>query len=468
MNPVLFGVFLYVVLQFAIGIWVSRRIKTEDDYFVAGRRLGLGLSTFSIFATWFGAETCVGAAGAMYAEGLSRTSVEPFAYGICLIVMGIVFAAPFWRAKVITLADLFRRRFSPAVERFAAVLLIPTSVLWAAAQIHAFGQVVSAASEMAPALGISIAAVLVVLYTTAGGMMSDVITDFVQTIAITLGLGALTFGVVAAFGGLEPFLGALEKAPANVLAREGPGLMDTLEAWAIPICGSVVAQEALSRAVSSRSANVARTSVLLGGTLYVAIGLMPVVLGLVGPQLLPDLTEPERILPDLAKLHLPTLGYVLFLGAIVSAILSTVDSTLLVASSLLSRNVLMSAHGDFSQKRRVLQARLCVAGFGVVAWLLALSADSVLERIEDASGFGSAGILVVVSFGLFSRFGGARSALASLAAGIVVWILGRYLVDGWPWPYLCSLAAALAAYVGVAAFERSPAGASSPAAAPRG
>lgn len=454
MNPVLVGVLVYVAAQFAIGMWVSRKIATEDDYFVAGRRLGMGLSTFSIFATWFGAETCVGAAGAIYADGLSRTSVEPFAYGVCLLIMGVVFAAPFWRAKVITIADLFKNRFSPGVERFAALLLIPTSVLWAAAQIHAFGEVLSEASQLAPVIGITIAAAIVVAYTTAGGMMSDVVTDLVQAIALTAGLVVLLVVVVGELGGVDATVQALSHARIDVLAREGPGVLDTIEAWALPICGSVVAQEAISRAVSSRTEVIAKRSVLVGGSLYVAIGTIPVLLGLLGARLVPNLESPERILPVLAQQHLNTLGYVLFAGAIISAILSTVDSTLLVAASLLSRNLILSRHGDFSQNRRVLTARLCVAGFGVVAWLLALQSEGVLDTVEQASGFGSAGILVIVAFGLFTRFGGARAALASLAAGIVVWIAGRYVVDGWPWPYLCSLGAALGAYVVVGAAER--------------
>ncbi|MBI5361782.1 MAG: sodium:solute symporter family protein [Planctomycetes bacterium] len=456
MNPVLIGVLVYVAAQFAIGMWVSRKIATEDDYFVAGRRLGMGLSTFSIFATWFGAETCVGAAGAIYSNGLSRSSVEPFAYGVCLLVMGFVFAAPFWRAKVITIADLFRERYSPGVERFAAVLLIPTSVLWAAAQIHAFGEVLSEASQLAPAVGITIAAGIVVAYTAAGGMMSDVITDLVQAIALTVGLVVLLVAVVIALGGADAALQALSHARVDVFTREGPGFLDTVEAWALPICGSVVAQEAISRAVSSRSERIAKRSVLAGGSLYIAVGTMPVLLGLLGARLVPNLESPERILPVLAQQHLNTFGYVLFAGAIISAILSTVDSTLLVASSLLSRNLILSRHGDFSQNRRVLTARLCVAGFGVVAWLLALSSEGVLDTVEDASGFGSSGILVIVAFGLFTRFGGPRAALASLGAGIGVWILGHYLVDGWPWPYLSSLAAALLAFIGVGAMERAP------------
>ena len=63
MNPLVTGIAAYIVLQFGIGLWVSRRIRTEDDFLVAGRSLGPGVTTFTVFATWFGAETCVSAAG---------------------------------------------------------------------------------------------------------------------------------------------------------------------------------------------------------------------------------------------------------------------------------------------------------------------------------------------------------------------------------------------------------------------
>ena len=64
MTLLLAGILGYLVLQFGIGIYVSRRIRTESDYIVAGRRLGYGLTTFTIFATWFGAESTIGSAGA--------------------------------------------------------------------------------------------------------------------------------------------------------------------------------------------------------------------------------------------------------------------------------------------------------------------------------------------------------------------------------------------------------------------
>ncbi|HXF96669.1 MAG TPA: hypothetical protein VNI61_11280, partial [Gemmatimonadales bacterium] len=78
MTPALAAVLAFMALQFGIGVWVSRRIRTEDDYLVAGRRLGYPLAIFSIFATWFGAETVVGSAGRAYRGGVSLASAEPF------------------------------------------------------------------------------------------------------------------------------------------------------------------------------------------------------------------------------------------------------------------------------------------------------------------------------------------------------------------------------------------------------
>ena len=122
MSPLLYGVLAWVLLQFAIGAWVSRRVSTEADYFVAGRRLGPILATATVFATWFGAETCLGAAGQVYEQGLTLSQAEPFAYGSTLVLSGLIFAIPLWRAKLITLADLFARRYGAGTAKFAALL----------------------------------------------------------------------------------------------------------------------------------------------------------------------------------------------------------------------------------------------------------------------------------------------------------------------------------------------------------
>lgn len=455
-RRVLFVLFFYVAVQLGIGVWASRRIRNEDDYLVAGRSLGPILASTSIFATWFGAESCSGAAGSIYTDGLNLGSVEPFAYGLCLLLMGLVFATRFWRSRITTLADLFHGRYGRSTERIAAVLLIPTSLLWAGAQIRAFGHVLHVNSDdrISENVGIAIAAVVAVVYTGSGGLLADVITDLVQGAALVLGLLALLGGVIWQFGGFGPTAEALATARIGFAPDQAPPALDLVEQWAVVLIGSVVAQEVVSRSLAARSAGTARAAGIVGGGLYVLIGLIPVTLGLLGPKLLPDLADPEQLLPRLASERLPWWINAMFAGALVSAILSTVDSCLLVASSVLTRNLVFTTWTPANDRTRLWAVRLGVAACGGVAWVLALAVADVSDLVEQASGFGSAGIFLIVTLALYSRRGRALAANLCLLAGAVTWVLGRYVLvpedpaapPTIPHPYLTSLAAAAAGW----------------------
>ena len=452
MTPVLYGIMVYVLVQLAIGLLMSRRIKSEADYLLAGRSLGLGLATFSIFATWFGAETVVGAAGSIYEHGLAGGAADPFGYAACLILMGLFFAIPLYRRGLTTLGDLFRQRYSPSVERLAVLLIVPTSVMWAAAQIRAFGQVVSSASTIDVEAGILIATAVVIIYTVYGGLLADVMTDFVQGIALIVGLVVLAWVVIDAAGGMRVAASHIRPEQLHYFGGPGQPLLATLEKWAIPITGSVIAQELISRILATRTPQTAQRAALLGGGIYLAVGLIPVFLGLIGTRLLPGLDEPEQLLPRLAAEHLPMLLYIVFAGALISAILSTVDSALLAASALVEHNLIVPLRPDLSDRARVRIARSGVALFGVLAYVLALQAESIYALVVQSSALAGAGIFVVVMFGLFTRFGGPSAALAALLVGLGTWVGGEYLI-GWPVPYLSSLATALATYVAVGVFE---------------
>jgi len=451
-NVVFISVMVYVALQLVVCAVVARRIRDEADYFIAGRRLGPVMATFSIFATWFGAETCIGSSGMVYAEGLAGCTADPFGYCLCLLFMGLFFAAPLWKRQLVTLGDLMRQRFGAVAEKLVVVLVVPTSVLWAAAQVRAFGHILSASSEMSTEIAISIAAAVVIVYTVLGGLMADVITDLFQGIVLILGLLIVGVAVVVGQGGIGPAWNLVDPSRLNLFGQEGVAFLGKLELWAIPICGSVVSQELVARVSASRSIAVARTSSLLAGAIYFAMGLIPVFIGLIGPKVLPGLHESDQVLPQMAQHYLPLALYVVFAGALASAILSTVDSALLSASSLVSHNVLIPLFPGWDDRRKVRWARVATASFGVVAYVLALHAESVYELVEDASAFGSSGLLVTVVFALYSRRGGPWTAAIALSTGTASYLLGKYWLK-MGFPYVTSLGVALFAFVGAAFVE---------------
>jgi Na+/proline symporter len=457
LNIVLGAILFYVLLQLVLGYVISRRIHTEDDYLLAGRRLGYGLATFSIFATWFGAEACIGTSGAAFREGLYGVTADPFGYGLCLLLMGLVFAIPLWKRKLTTIADLLRIRYSFTTERLTAFIIAPASLLWAAAQIRAFGQILSASSDLTVVAAITVAACVVVAYTVMGGLLADAISDLVQGTVLIIGLLLLVPFVLNDAGG---FTNAFASIGADRLSLVPPdtdasaiSILRVVETWAIPVCGSVFAQEIISKVLASRSALVARRSALSAGVLYICVGFIPLSIGLVGLNLFPDLDHPEHILPVMAQTYFSTFMYVIFAGALVSAILSTVDSALLAASALVSRNIISSLYPGLTDRQRLFTNRIGVFVMGCVAYVLALHAEGVYNLVLDASSFGSAGLFVVVIFGLFTKFGGARSAIAAMLVGAIIWIVGNYIVD-LELSYLLALSGSFGIYVLIACGEK--------------
>lgn len=446
MNWELVGIFGYIAFQFVIGAVLVRKIRNEEDYFLAGRSFGMTLATFSVFATWFGAETCLGSSGAIYSEGLAGSRSDPFGYTICLVLAGLILAAPLWKGGYITLADLFRQRFGNKVERAAAILMIPTSLIWAAAQIRAFGQVIAASSDMSAATAMGIAAFVVIAYTVVGGLRADVITDFVQGIAIIIGLGLLLIVTVMHLGGISATIEMITPERLSFTSTEDRSIWTQLNAWMIPIMGSLVSQELASRVMSSRSPAIARNSSLIAALMYLLVGSLPLVIGLIGPQLVPGLEDPEQLLPTIARQHLHTFLYILFAGALVSAMLSTVDSALLAVGSLASHNVISPLTRITSEMGKVRLARFCVAIAGGIAFFVAISSESILSLVEFASSLGGSGVLVITLFGLFTRFGGQWAALAALIGGVVMLIAGEQLwqLDA---PFLSSVLAAFVSFV---------------------
>ena len=456
---VLFSLAVYIAFQLGVGAWVSRRIYTEDDYLLAGRRLGPVLGTFSIFATWFGAETCIGSAGAIYDGGLAAGHADPFGYGLCLLLMGLILARPLYRRGLTTLADLYRQRYGPTAERWAVVLMIPASILWAAAQVRAFGDVLAHASGLDPLVGVTVAAAVVIVYTAWGGMLADAYTDLIQGVALLVGLIVL-FVLVWTSGGGE----ALARVPVERWnPMQGFDGLDGVEKWLVPICGSVVAVELVSRVISCRSEAVAVRSTLSASALYFAAGMIPALLGLMGAVLHPGLLNGETLLPMLADTYLPPALGLVFTGALVSAILSTVDSTLLVSGALVSHNILIPLWPrPLSEAQKVRLARLSVAVLGVVAYGLALGSEGVYALVEEASAFGSSGLFVAVVMGLLTQRGGAYAALGAMGTGFVVYLVGDKIL-AWPQPYTLSLVAAFAAFFVGAWFDERSAAMAQPA-----
>lgn len=464
----------YIVLQFAIALWASRLVRNEADYFVAGRRFGLLMVGVSVFATWFGAETVMGASGAIAEEGLAGGRADPFGYTLCLLGMALFLAYKLRETGVMTFPDFFQLRFGPRAEVLAALLTIPTSIIWASAQLLAMGQILSETAGISLSIALFGAAILIIAYTTIGGLIGDAFTDMLQGSVMMIGLVVLLIAMLVSgdfrFSDIQP--DQLQWRLADDAGHRESWLA-ALDTWMIPILGSLVAQEAISRFLGAKSASIARKGCFLAAGLYLIFGSIPLLVGLLGHAAGFEASSTDSYLPELARQYLSPLLYVLLMGAIVSAILSTVDTTLLAVSAIASRNLIDRVADRLSEPRRLLLGRSLTLIFGLVAYAIAVSGETIKGLVEIASSFGSAGIVVALLIGLHSRYGGERAALAALVTGaglsffghgVPAWAVGLFdeaaaeflplWTQGFEGAFIFSVIGALLAYLGTAELER--------------
>lgn len=209
MNTTLLAfVILYLVGTMCIGIYAGTRVKNTTDFAIAGRSLPLAMVITTTFATWFGAETVMGIPAKFVEGGLHAVVEDPFGASMCLVLVGAFFASRLYKMSLLTIGDFYRSRFGESVEIFCSVAIILSYLGWVAAQITALGLVFSVLSggAIAPAMGMTIGTVLVLVYVLIGGMLAVAWTDFIQMIVLVVGLSLIAYLSADLAGGADKVL----------------------------------------------------------------------------------------------------------------------------------------------------------------------------------------------------------------------------------------------------------------------
>jgi len=196
-------VVLYLLVSVTIGLVAATRVKA--DYAVAGRSLPLIMVVTTTFATWFGSETVLGVPAKFIEGGLQSTVEDPFGASLCLIFVGMFFAAKLYRMNLLTIGDFYRERFGRGVEIFSALVIAVSYLGWVAAQITALGLVFNLLSDgaISTVQGMAIGTAVVLTYTVFGGMWSVALTDFLQMVIIVIGLSLIAWFAADLAGGAD-------------------------------------------------------------------------------------------------------------------------------------------------------------------------------------------------------------------------------------------------------------------------
>jgi SSS family transporter len=460
-NEILLGfIALYLLGTLAIGWWASRRVKTTADFVVAGKRLPLFMASCALFATWFGSETVMGASAEFAEHGLIGVIEDPFGAALCLFLAGLLIARPLYKLNLFTFSDFFRLRFNKAAEITSAIFMVPSYFSWIAAQIVALAIVLQSVSGLDRAWGVLICTGLVLIYTYVGGMWSVTITDFVQTIAIIVGLAALALEMVLKAGGFGPMIDAAPEGFFRFFPDpEAKDIIAWVAAWMTIGLGSIPQQDVYQRVMAAKNERTAVWSCYTSAIMYLSIAFLPLMICYCGRMLYPELAQgdAQMMIPAMVLQHSGLGMQILFFGALLSAILSTCSGAMLAPATVMGENLIRPLFKDLNDKQLLRIMRLSVVGVAVVTGGMALMRNNIYELVGESSALSLVSLFTPLMAGLYWKRASATGAIVSMIAGMAVWLAALLVLPEEPaetdaiWlhipPMLYGLAASVAGMI---------------------
>lgn len=427
------GIIVYMLGMLYIGWRTSKNVKNSEDFIVAGRRLPLGLAVATLFATWFGGGTSMGAAGEAYHNGFLGAIADPFGAGLCLILGGLFFVRTMRRMKLLTISDFFAIKYGKMNEMLASIITIPAFVGWVAAELVALGFIVHSVTGLTPTWAIIISALVVLFYTYQGGMWAVTITDFVQMIILVAGLLFIFPIVLHDIGGLSTLQTQIPNDMFYFFPHSTKPMdwLFYLQAWLIVGFGSIPGQDLMQRALSSKDESTAQNASYISGIAYILLGIIPVTLGIIGRLVVPNIGNSEMILVVLAQKYLPNFGVALFVGALLSAIMSSCDSAILAPASIITRNI--APHfKKLDSKQELVVARFATLAITILSLIIALKFQNIYDLMVSSWAFLLVGCFVPLMFGIWSKKANTPAATASSLSGFAAWIIASVVSPNTP------------------------------------
>lgn len=461
MNISLFDlaiVLLYFVFVFWITVRVGKDVKDSDDYFLAGRSMRWPMIGASLFATNISAEQFVGQAGLAMALGLAVANYQ-MAGVFSFALMGVLFLPAYIRLGIATTPQFLKVRYGQDSYRFVSVFQILFLAINAIpVSLYAGGQVMRDLFGWETLLpGVLILAITTGLYAVIGGLKAVVITDFIQMfILLGGGIMVLLFGLHAV-GGLEGFMAKVE----NYNQGEGTDLLSMVRdaddpdlPWTAVVFGlsihslyfCSVNHSVVQRAMAAQSIHQARMGGVFAALLKCTTIFLIVMPGIVGLMLMKDgffevpPDSPDQIYSTMIRSLLPVGLVGLVLAGLVAALMSSVDSFLCSASSLITLDWYKPMRPNAKEREVVIAGRIAGAVLVVSAVVWALWVIPHFKFLFDyLAKFGSysvGGVLACFLGGLVSpipnRVGGIVTLIFGTFSGVFMWLaVDNSMVSGW-------------------------------------
>lgn len=434
---VLIPILLYLLSTFIVGGLLHKHIKNrktsfQEEYFIGGRSLGPLVLTFTILASAASAGTFIGSPGVAYNMGFGWALFSMAQIGLGIYILGILgkkFAIVARKINAVTLTDFLKERYqSTAVVLGSSLGIILFISAYMVAQFVGGARILESITGLPYKAGLIIFGLTVVVYTVYGGFRAVALTDAIQGVIMILGGILLWVFFLVKTEGFSGLIGKLVAEHPEMVELPGPvGATPAMLFSYFVLLGiaGIGLPHAAVRGMTFKNTDAMHKSIIYSGFVMALFSIFFVTLGPFVKVLYPNLEVADMALPTLVLDIMPGWVAGLVLAAPLAAIMSTVDSMLLVTSSSVVKDIYLNYINPKASDRQIAKLSYLttiVIGVGVV--LFALTPPEYLQFIVIyAIGGLEATFFAPIVFGLYWKRANTWGALASMYSGLLGYII---------------------------------------------
>jgi SSS family solute:Na+ symporter len=431
----------YLVVLVLMGLWMGRRTRSAEDFYIGGRQVGPWVTAFSFVAAYFSSVVIVGGGAFGYRFGMSTLWIAATNVLVGCTLVWIVLGRRLWqftkRLDTMTIPGFIGKRYGAReAEVFSAIIIFIFMIVYNVSVLVGMGRIMEGLMGIPYGTAVLIAGLIILAYVSIGGYLAVVWTSFVQAWIMIFGLLLLTFATLSRVGGLTLANVELAKLDAGFVGTPGVwgwgglvsyALIVSLGVWGMP--------QLLVRFYSMKSTRVLKLGTVLA-TLGGAMAILPYMTGAMSRLLLPGLAgaDVDLAIPKLTQMVLNPWGGAIFLAGVMAAGMSTFASVLIIVSGAIVKDLrgrsvtdsgaagtgARSASND-TGSREVTLGRVASLGAGLVSLLIAYRPPGlVLVITAFAWAVIASACLWPVVLGVYWRRGTRAGAMSSMVAGTAV------------------------------------------------
>lgn len=450
-------VIIYLAAMVGFGIWGRFKAKNQDDFLVAGRRLGGWLYTGTMSAVVLGGASTIGGVGLGYTSGLSGMWLV-FSIGLGIIALSLFFAPKIQKLEIYTVSQMLELRYGKGSRLVSGAIMTAYGLMISTTSTVAYATIFHALFDLNKFWSVLIGGGIVLLYSMLGGMWSITLTDFVQFFIQTIGIFLIMLPIVLnKSGGITELFASL---PAEQTSPVGIGWEAILGYILIYTLGLLIGQDIWQRVFTARSPKVAKWGGLSAGIYCLLYAVAGALIGMAATKIVPGIEVQDDVFVAVVDAAMSPVVGGFVLAAALAAMMSTASGSLMAAATvcrqdivepvLARKDVMPVTHdsvqvgastNESSAKSTLVKSlvretgdeirdsRIYLVVLGVVTLILAMIMPSVVEALTVAYNLLVAGLFIPILGGLIFKRGTIVGVMAGMILGSLTTIIIMIAID---------------------------------------